>query len=1360
MILTKQAKSRTRSTIDLTNKSHNDFDTNIANEHSNSSIMFKNKMHQKIKNLEDVYVDKDQSTQYKNDEFNWVHYILINPDLFYSNVITRESALTHYINHGKTENRKTILDINEYDDYLHIYMNYKNEIKNLFFDPIMEKKFKNNYTSEEWEKFNKYPSLFHKYLLFIRNPNTPIQYKIAKQVAIFKKNICAIHCYDLNYFDEYFYPYLTIISNYFDIIVTYCLDNYDVLNKYNFTFIISQNVGMDIGGKFVATRYLENFKVNYDYIFFIHSKSDPVKRKHYIGNFTQNIKTIMKFINNNEIGGYFSNMFYLGDIKMNCIKYDPITLNSVHDVRWTGNEKYYREIKNYLNFHNDNYFFAEGNVYILHKKIVREIFSDVHLFNTLNTTNSFDYNWFATFYRENDNIFNINNETENRHILYSYKMFKNEKLFGNNLSTGLGHAGLPDCMIEHVFERLIINCIINKNMSIKITNNYDNNGINFKILENYLNDARIEKNKQTNLEIFNKISMDCYYNDLNFCLFTYLYLNQDLKVLSLEDLKSHWKKYGFNEKRKCLIKKFNYEVYVNFYSDFRKCGIDTFSKAIEHWNEYGINQGRIASISFLKRMYDEYLQTNFKKPRTFLEKCNIIEKHCNFNDNYSLNTTSMSDKFNAPFFKNFQFINTLDVFDNLLLVLDFPYWGGGCSMFLQNIIDMYGKTTNLLIARNFNGIIYFYVNDIFIIKVGFNEEEAVNYINSLSFKISKVFINSIIHHSFNFLEAVLNMNKRVTCITHDYSLLFNDSTGCYNELTIKQKNSLLNLTKVHHFITQNENNLDIYSKFLPDGKPITITGLPDFKNKLSQILTINTKTVIGFIGNISEIKGFYMVSRLIELSKIDNTFEVIIFGRINMNYDKQYSYANIDELNILLEKYKPNVWIDGSIVPETYSFTLTLMMITGLPIFYQAKTFNSVMENRLESYNNKYEFDNIYDLLDDITILTAKRQDYFYTIDNKIYFNDFWDSYFGKTDIRNKHDISAYCVYFPQFHVIPENNLNFYENFTDCVNLNYVNANLPEITIETPNKTIFDNIAPWEYNLEKRPEFMQKQIDILENYGLNGFAIYYYWFSINTITGKNMIMETVINKFFDESLNMKGRKVFFIWANEDWTKNAAFGETTERIENLYDNDSIVQNIINLIPYFKNDNYLKIDNKPVFLIHHPWFIPSENIDNIFYLFDQICLQNGFSGIHFILNSMDNTYLGHKHYDFNFNYKNDKSGSVYVNEKGVTVLDYSHYTNWVSCDNNNIKTLVFDFDNRVRLAAPKNKINLATVCINNTGEQQLKFVKKIVDSYANSNAGVDKIMLINAWNEWGEKMIMEPSNEKGFYYLNMLNSLLKN
>jgi hypothetical protein len=256
-----------------------------------------------------------------------------------------------------------------------------------------------------------------------------------------------------------------------------------------------------------------------------------------------------------------------------------------------------------------------------------------------------------------------------------------------------------------------------------------------------------------------------------------------------------------------------------------------------------------------------------------------------------------------------------------------------------------------------------------------------------------------------------------------------------------------------------------------------------------------------------------------------------------------------------------------------------------------------------------------------------------------------------------------------------------------------------------------------------------------------------------------MIMDKVINKFFDESLNMKGRKVFFVWANEDWTKNAAFGETDERIENVYDYNSILLNITNLIPYFKNNNYLKIDNKPVFLLHQPWFVTPDIIDNIKYIFEEVCFHNGFSGIHFIVNAMNDVYHGHKHYDFNFNYKKDKSGSIYVNENGVNVMDYNTYTNWVSCDNDHLKTLVFDFDNQVRLSAPVNKTNLATVCINNTGEQQLRFAKKNIDSYANSIAGIDKIMLVNAWNEWGEKMHIEPSNERGYYYLNMLNSVLK-
>lgn len=64
-----------------------------------------------------------------------------------------------------------------------------------------------------------------------------------------------------------------------------------------------------------------------------------------------------------------------------------------------------------------------------------------------------------------------------------------------------------------------------------------------------------------------------------------------------------------------------------------------------------------------------------------------------------------------------------------------------------------------------------------------------------------------------------------------------------------------------------------------------------------------------------------------------------------------------------------------------------------------------------------------------------------------------------------------------------------------------------------------------EYNLDNSI-IIQKQIDLLDHYNFEGLAIYYYWFSHNTVTNKNMIMENVINKFFNKSLDLKKRRFF------------------------------------------------------------------------------------------------------------------------------------------------------------------------------------------------------------------------------------------
>jgi hypothetical protein len=113
-------------------------------------------------------------------------------------------------------------------------------------------------------------------------------------------------------------------------------------------------------------------------------------------------------------------------------------------------------------------------------------------------------------------------------------------------------------------------------------------------------------------------------------------------------------------------------------------------------------------------------------------------------------------------------------------------------------------------------------------------------------------------------------------------------------------------------------------------------------------------------------------------------------------------------------------------------------------------------------------------------------------------------------------------------------------------------------------------------------------------------------------------------------------------------------------------------------------------------------------------------------------------------------------TYDDKKNQRYLDYKKYIDSIDIDNNenSIHTLVFDFDNRARLFKP-DKLSMSTVCVNNTEIDKILFIKKIIEKYnKNKKNSVENILLINSWNEWGEKMAIEPSEEYGYYYLNLI------
>jgi len=304
---------------------------------------------------------------------------------------------------------------------------------------------------EEYKKYNEYPHLFHKYLLKIKNPNTEITYNIEKENKyknFYVKNFAHLHCYDISKFHEIYDEYLEKIDKYFNIIITYSIGE---IKDIDYTIIKIPNKGMDIGAKFCMIKYLNDKNLEYDYVMFLHSKSDPKQRKKYF----QIVDDLNdKFIKNiHDYDSYFPDIKWeIIDGRLKMLSGNPEYENSNLPER---NLLYRNELLKYLNCDNDKNIFTEGNVYILKNTVINKLFTDKYLYNILNEPEDFDYNWITYRYGIKGDIKQV------------YDEFKLKKLKPRDEKSYDGY-------IEHVFERVVLNCCSNSK-----NNNIDNNNYQY-----------------------------------------------------------------------------------------------------------------------------------------------------------------------------------------------------------------------------------------------------------------------------------------------------------------------------------------------------------------------------------------------------------------------------------------------------------------------------------------------------------------------------------------------------------------------------------------------------------------------------------------------------------------------------------------------------------------------------------------------------------------------------------------------------------------------------------------------------------------------------------------------------------------
>src|SRR3546814_810670 len=109
-------------------------------------------------------------------------------------------------------------------------------------------------------------------------------------------------------------------------------------------------------------------------------------------------------------------------------------------------------------------------------------------------------------------------------------------------------------------------------------------------------------------------------------------------------------------------------------------------------------------------------------------------------------------------------------------------------------------------------------------------------------------------------------------------------------------------------------------------------------------------------------------------------------------------------------------------------------------------------------------------------------------------------------------------------------------------------------------------------------EVMAAQAALAKAYGVYGFCYYHYWFN-----GKLLLQHPLEQMLASGKPDMP---FCLCWANENWSRRWDGREHDLLIGQQYSLEDDLEHIRYLIPFFRDDRYIKIDGKPVYVMYRP------------------------------------------------------------------------------------------------------------------------------------------------------------------------------
>lgn len=344
------------------------------------------------------------------------------------------------------------------------------------------------------------------------------------------------------------------------------------------------------------------------------------------------------------------------------------------------------------------------------------------------------------------------------------------------------------------------------------------------------------------------------------------------------------------------------------------------------------------------------------------------------------------------------------------------------------------------------------------------------------------------------------------------------------------------------------------------------------------------------------------------------------------------------------------------------------------------------------------------------------------------------------------------AYFLPQFHEDEKNNIWWGKGFTEWVNLKkskklYIGHEQPKLPLKY-------------YDLTDR-EVMKWHAKLLKKYKVYGLCYYHYW----------SLGEKILSKPVENLLNWKEieQNYCFFWANHDWRKDWVGDSKTILFNQQYGEEKDWEiHFEYLKQFFLDERYIKVNNKPLFIIYNKKVI--KNFEKIKDFFNRKCIEIGFSGIEILISisnvdelSKNKENIIIREPDCSLYFKNifekiySRLKKTYKIMKIFPVqrMDYERFLSkgyeiaTKNIKNNVYPTLFTGWDNTPRYGKS------GFVLENNNIKTFRKYLLKYKKLMKEKNS---EYLFINAWNEWTEGMYLEPDQKNRYKYLEVIKEVM--